>query len=449
MISARSALVAGVIIISAAALSPAVAAAAPAAQNTAAPQQTGLRPVCGGLLARLGCEVEVATTNGTAAPMVTGSGPLGWGATDLQKAHQIPTLGTRSGTIAVIDVGADPQLESDLGVYRAQYGMPACTTANGCFQQLDYQGGPALPPATSADDKAIDEEIAFETSLDVEMASAACPACHLTEIQIPDSAVPSTPPPGQPSNFDGYAQAFATATQTAVAHGASAVSMSYGLPGDAAMLQGSIANGLDHPGVAITASAGDGGFQGDAYLWPQALPTVTSVGGTELVEQSGLYVEGAWSQTGSGCTPTASAPAGQPAKVSGYCAGGRSSTDVSAVADNVAVYDTYTPATGEQLGWLVAAGTSAASPFIAGVYAAAGHLGAVHGPNTLYQAPSFAFHDVTSGGNASIGDASGDCLPVNAALSGSTTTFAGPLCAAQSGWDGPTGLGSPRGLLGF
>jgi subtilase family serine protease len=445
---ARFAVLVGAVVATAVAITPAVASATPTGSATPVPQATGMQPVCAGAYVQLRCDAERVTTNGPARTAITGSGPIGWGAQDLRKAHQLPSTDSHSGTIAIIDVGADPSLESDLGVYRQQYGLPACTTANGCFQQMDYQGGPALPPATTTADKAVDEQIAEETSLDVDMAGAACPGCRLLEVQIPDSQLPTPPKdPSQPTDYDGYAQAFGTAVRTAVGHGASAVSMSYGLPGDAKMLTGTIASDLDHQGVAITASSGDSGFAGDEYAWPQALPTVTSVGGTELVEQDGSYVEGAWSSAGSGCAPGTAD--GQPATLSALCGNGRSDTDVSAVADDVAVYDSYAPASGIKLGWLVLAGTSASAPFIAGVYTAAGHLAGVHGPNTLYQAPSSAFHDVTSGANGAIGTSDGDCEAVSGVISGSGTTFPNRLCQARQGWDGPTGLGSPRGLPGF
>lgn len=430
----RSALAAGILLACVATAFPATASAT---------EGTTLQPVCGNQLVTLACDADrVVTTTGPAGTEFTSAAPVGWGALDLERAHHIPTLLTAHDTIGIIDVGADPQLESDLATYRAQYGLPPCAT--GCFQQMDFHGGPPLAPGTTPLDKAIDEEIAAETSLDVDMASAACPHCDILEVQIPDSEVPTQQPP----DFDGYAQAFGVAVQTAIAHGANAVSMSYGLPGDTKMLTGTIAADLDHKGVAITASSGDGAFVGNQWVWPQALPTVTAVGGTELVKQSGSYAEGAWSMAGSSCVPGGTPAIGQPASVTALCGGGRASADISAVADDVAVYDSYFPASGLKAGWQVLAGTSASAPFIAGVYAAAGQLAGVHGPNTLYQRP-YLFHDVTSGSNGQVGDAEGDCIPVGSVLSGSNETFGNRMCAAQAGWDGPTGLGTPQGLFGF
>lgn len=450
MPSARSSLVVGVLVACAAAFTP-VAASAATTPAAGLPQGSELQPVCGAQFAALRCQSDrIVVPHGSARTAFSSTAPVGWGAVDLERAHQLPTLIPSHDTIGIIDVGADPQLESDLGAYRAQYGLPACTAANGCFRQMDYHGGPALPAATTADNKAIDEEIAAETSLDVDMASAACPHCDITEVQIPDSEVPQEPTdPTQPIDFDGYAQAFGVAAQTAITHGVDSISMSYGIPGDAAMLTGTIAGDLDHSGVAISASSGDSGFAGNGWLWPSSLPTVTAVGGTELVEESGLYAEGAWSYAGSDCVPDGTPAIGQPASVSALCGGGRAASDVSAVADDIAVYDSYTPASGLKLGWQVLAGTSASAPFVAGVYADAGNVSNVHGPNTLYRTPEILFHDITSGANGEVSDSNGDCLPVLGVVTGDNTTFPNRLCSAQTGWDGPTGLGTPRGVLGF
>jgi subtilase family serine protease len=410
------------------------------------PQATGLVAVCGGKFAGLACQSQRVTTGGHANRIITAPAPIGWGATDLEQAYRLPRHRTSSRTIAIIDVGADPRLGSDLATYRAQFGLPACGAANGCFRQISYNNGPALSPATTPAGKALDEQIAFETSLDVDMASVTCPSCRILEVQIPDSYVPAEQ---TAAAYDKYAGAFGTAVQTAVARGAAAISISYGLPGDSTMLTGTVAADLDHRGVAITAAAGDEGFYGDGYVWPQALNTVTSVGGTELVEQSGHYSEGAWSYGGSACAPTEPPPAGQPAAASALCGGARADTDVSAVADGVAIYDSYTPSTGWSLGWQVAAGTSIASPLIAGMYAAGGHLGGVLGPNTLYRASARAFNDVTSGTNGAISSSDGSCIPVATVLAGQQASFPDRLCQAQVGWDGPTGLGTPDGLAAF
>jgi subtilase family serine protease len=410
-------------------------------------EASAFESVCAGKLAVVSCQVQ-RLAPGSSGPYSSADGkPVGWGADDLRAAYELPSSPASPGTVAIIDVGAYPGLEADLATYRTQYGLPPCTGADGCFRQMDLHGGPPLAPLDTTDGRSIDEQIAVETALDVDMASAACPACRILEVQIPQSAIPTRPDDStQPVNFDGYANAFGDAVQTAIAHGANAVSISYGLPGSDHMLNGPVAALLSHRGVAIAASSGDSGFEGNKYLWPQGLPTVTSVGGTELVKETGRYSEGAWSPGGSSCAPAAP-PAGQPGEVSSLCKGGRAGVDISAVADNVAIYDSYSPSLNRPPGWTVAAGTSASAPFVAGIYVASGKLADVLGPNTLYRSAPPMFHDITSGTNGAISNGrcvTGETYPGQ----GTGVDFDSRLCTAGKGWDGPTGLGSPRGLFG-
>src|SRR6201999_2380019 len=136
-----------------------------------------------------------------------------------------------------------------------------------------------------------------------------------------------------------------------------------------------------------------------------------------------------WSGAGSGCETDLPAAIGAPASASANCGGHRASSDVSAVADpatGVAVYDTYAPYSGLPYNWINVGGTSASSPFIAGLYARGGHLSQVIGPNTVYNAAAGSFTDVTFGQNAPIRS----CSAAEIAL-----------CNSGKGWDGPTGVG--------
>jgi hypothetical protein len=63
------------------------------------------------------------------------------------------------------------------------------------------------------------------------------------------------------------------------------------------------------------------------------------------------------------------------------------------------VYDTYAPFSGQPFQWLIVGGTSVSSPFVAGIYARAGNLSQVIGPNTLYMDKASDFTDVTVGAN--------------------------------------------------
>jgi subtilase family serine protease len=397
----------------------------------------GVHAVCAG--AAGGCQAQLVTTSSTSSTPLVTDAPVGYGPADLAGAYQLPaaSVGT-AGTIAVIDAGAYPNLEQDLATYRSQFGLPACTIAGGCLKVANYLGGPPLAPASTVPDKQTEEQLGFETTLDIDMASAACPACHLIEVQVP-LADGST---ATQTDADTAAKDFASAVTTAIGMGANAVSISFQFNTDDSMTTGDPANALNHKGVAIVASAGDNAAEGKNSGWPQNLGTVVSVGGTSLYTTNAngtQFTQTAWSDTGSGCTPNLPPANGQPAAIAADCQGHRASTDISAVADpstGVATYDTYAPATGVPADWTIAGGTSAGSPFIAGLYARGGNLANVLGPNTLYSAPSSAFFDVTLGQNAP----PAYCQNQQEALS---------LCKAGTGWDGPSGIGAPSGLGAF
>ncbi len=101
------------------------------------------------------------------------------------------------------------------------------------------------------------------------------------------------------------------------------------------------------------------------------------------------------------------------------------------------MYDTYAPSSGEPNDWTIVGGTSASAPYIAGLYARAGHLASVQGPNTLYKASSSDFADITSGNNETYHSCA------------SYPGVSRSLCNAGPGWDGPTGIGVPHGLGAF
>ena len=348
----------------------------------------------------------------------------------LGAAYHLPAhfYGTR--TIAIIDAGVDPTLAHDLSMYRTTFGLPACTEASGCLQLENYTGGAQPAPQTGAQGTAIEEGVAVETSLDMDMASAACSSCHLLEISVPWQDA-------QDDN-DVSTGDFATAVNEAVADGASAISISYGYTPDATSTHGKELTALSRTGVAITASAGDEGFNGGIHqLWPSDLPSVISVGGVTLPASG---APSAWELGGSGCETDFPSAVGQPAAVTTLCGGHRAASDVSADADpstGVAVFDTYAPSSGVPNRWVVVGGTSAAAPYVAGLFARAGHLAAVDGPKTLYKSPSTAFEDITEGNN----EISQECSAY--------ASLSAAVCNAGPGWDGPTGLGMPNGLSAF
>ena len=324
--------------------------------------------------------------------------PSGYGPADLHSAYALPTAGGAGATVAIVDANDDPNAESDLATYRSTYGLPACTTANGCFKKVGQNGGG--PPSADAG-------WAEEISLDLDMVSAICPQCHILLVEASSASMAN----------------LGTSVNTAVSLGAKYVSNSYGGSESSADTSYDSAY-FNHPGVAITVSAGDSGY---GVEYPAASRYVTAVGGTSLKRAAGTprgWTETAWGGSGSGCSAYDAKPTWQ--KDTGCKK--RSVADVSAVADpatGAAVYDTY----GGDPGWEVFGGTSVASPIIAGVYALAGIPSAGSYPVSFpYAHYPNGLNDITGGSNGSCG------------------TY---LCGAGPGYDGPTGLGSPNGVIAF
>ena len=323
--------------------------------------------------------------------------PSGYGPTDIQGAYKIPAqtaVTSTSPTVAIVDAYDDPKAEADLGVYRTQYGLPACTTANGCFRKVNQSGGSKAPRANGG--------WAQEISLDLDMVSATCPSCKILLVEA------STP---------SFAN-LGTAVNTAARLGATAISNSYGGSDSSAT------SAYDHPGIAVVASTGDAGYEVES---PASFPPVVAVGGTSLTKSGTTrgWTETAWSGAGSGCSTINPKPSWQ---TSVTACSRKANADVSAVADpntGVAVYDSYSYQ--GVSGWLVFGGTSASSPIIGSGFALSGRTSGY--PASYTWANASSLFDVTSGSN-------GSCPTPR-------------WCNAQTGWDGPTGLGTPNGLAAF
>jgi hypothetical protein len=124
------------------------------------------------------CDTKIATDE-KGVPIRSAANPVGgWSPADLQSAYGLPAGGGAGLTVAVYGGGSDlADAESDLAVYRAQYGLPPCTTANGCFSKIDQNGGTNYPPpGTSTGDE-------LEQILDLEMVSAGFPACKILFVE--------------------------------------------------------------------------------------------------------------------------------------------------------------------------------------------------------------------------------------------------------------------------
>ncbi|MER5533510.1 S53 family peptidase [Streptomyces mirabilis] len=400
--------------------------AAPAAKATATAASTSSKvtwsPACSTpAKGRMACKALRVTGGTTAfqkanahADAVTpkaadAATPSGYGPSNLQSAYGLTSAAASNGsgeTIAIVDAYNDPNAEADLAKYRSYYGLSACTTANGCFKKVSQTGSTTSLPSSDA---GWSEEI----SLDVDMASAICPNCNILLVEATSATMAN----------------LGKAVNEAVTLGAKYVSNSYG--GSESSSDTSYDTSyFNHPGVAITVSAGDSGYGAE---YPAASKYVTSVGGTALSTSSNSrgWTESVWETsstegTGSGCSSYDAKPTWQ---TDTGCSK-RTIADVSAVADpatGVSVYDSY----GVTAGWYTFGGTSASSPIIAGVYALGGTPSSSSYPASFpyASAGTSALNDVTSGSNGSCGSSY--------------------LCTAKSGYDGPTGWGTPEGVAAF
>jgi subtilase family serine protease len=337
------------------------------------------------------------------ASAVAAATPSGLGPANLHSAYNLPSTGGSGLTVAVVDAYNDPNAASDLATYRSTYGLSACTVASGCFKQVSQTGSTTSLPTN-------DSGWAGEEALDIDMVSAVCPNCNIILVEA-NSATDTD---------------LGAAENEAVALGAKFVSNSWG-GSESSAQTGEDTSYFKHPGVAITVSAGDSAYGAE---YPATSQYVTAVGGTALSTSSNSrgWTESVWKTsstegTGSGCSAYDPKPSWQ---TDSGCST-RMEADVSAVADpatGVAVYDTYGGS-----GWAVYGGTSASSPIIAGVYALAGTPGSGDYPAKYPYSHTGNLYDVTSGNN-------GSCSPAY-------------FCTAQTGYDGPTGWGTPNGTTAF
>jgi len=348
---------------------------------------------------------------------ITSNTPIGLTPTQVRHAYGFDQLScSYSGTfgspnlcgygqvIAIVDAYDDPNIENDLNVFSAQFGLPSCTTANGCFIKAMPQGKPRS-----------DQGWALEISLDVEWAHAIAPGAKILLVEAKSNSL---------SNL------LAAVDYAVNQAGVHVVSMSWG--GSEFSGETSYDYHFNVAGVAFFASSGDSGH---GVIWPAASPYVIGVGGTTLnVDSFGNVIsETAWSGSGGGISAYEQEPIYQ-VNYGINSNGKRGVPDVSYDANpntGFAVYDSF--GYQGQKGWFEVGGTSAGAPQWAALLAIvdSGRSTPLSSINfevsiAIYNAAtgsvySLNFRDITSGTN-------GNC---------------GTLCTASKGYDFVTGLGSP------
>jgi subtilase family serine protease len=301
--------------------------------------------------------------------------PTGLSPATIKSAYSFSTSSTAGAgkTIAIVDAYDHPYIERDLNVFSQQYGLPACTTANGCFKKVNQNGGTAKYPRTNSG-------WALEISLDVEWAHAIAPGAKILLVEASSNSFTNL------LKAEDYAKAQAQY-----------VSNSWG--GSEFSSESTYDSHFIQSGVSFFVSSGDAGTPAE---YPSASPNVISVGGTTLHFNGGSFTsETGWSSSGGGCSAYETANSAQ-STGSVNCSGKRGTPDVSLDADpnsGVSVYDSFKY--NGQSGWFTVGGTSASSPMWAARSADAGtvvNAAYVYGSNITYR-------DITSGNNGE------SCLP--------------------------------------
>jgi subtilase family serine protease len=330
------------------------------------------RAVCPGpTFASARCHAWV-TTDSRGNPLASTS-PYGLSPQTIKSVYRFPTSSTAGAgkTIAIVDAFDDPTAENDLNVFSSQYGLPACTTANGCFKKVDQNGGSNYPRK--------DGGWALEISLDIQWAHAIAPGAKVLLVEAASNS---------------FANLLA-AEDYAKTH-AQYVSNSWGASEFSS--ETSYDSHFSQSGVSFFVSSGDAGLPAE---YPSASRNVISVGGTTLkLDSSGnLISETGWSNGGGGCSAyetATSAQSGFSQYAQVHCGGKRATPDVALDADpasGVSVYDS-TRYQG-QSGWFRVGGTSASSPMWAGRAAVSGAT-----VNAAYvYGSSITYRDITSGNN--------------------------------------------------
>lgn len=321
------------------------------------------------------------------------SSPSGLSPDTIKAVYGFSTSATAGAgtTIAIVDAYDDPTAEKDLNVFSSQYGLPACTTANGCFTKVNQTGGSKYPRT--------DAGWALEISLDVQWAHAIAPGAKILLVEAKTNSFANL------LAAEDYARTHAQYVSNSWGASEFSGESSY----DAHFAQS---------GVSFFVSAGDAGLPAE---YPSSSPNVISVGGTTLHFSGSTFTgETGWSSGGGGCSVYETATSAQ-SSFAGYaqvgCAGKRATPDVSLDADpasGVSVYDS-TRYQG-QTGWWTVGGTSASSPMWA---ARAADAGVVVDATYVY-GNSITYRDITSGNNGA------PCL------------VGYDLCTGRGSWTGAT-----------
>ena len=375
-----------------------------------------------------GVKIEQNAANATSSAATPNLTLVGFNSAKLRSAYGITELGSPATVIAIVDAYGYPSALTDLNTYRANYGVgvdsaamtacpntaskptfPAANAIRGCFAQISGVTGltTPLPKSNTGWNQ--------EGALDIDMATAICPKCSILFVAANSATFADL------NKAVGQANSYSNVV---------AISNSYG---GADFASTGLAPAVDNyqaaaaRGVAVTASSGDSGYGAQS---PASFTNVIGVGGTSLTLKTDgtRNTEIIWTLAGSGCSTQNPIPAQQTS--------GTTSCSKKAVSDISAVAN---PSTG--VGVIYGGkvyqygGTSVSSPIIASIFAVAGYTprsGAYAGALLYSNATTTNIFDVVGG-----------------AKNGNCPAATPKWCTTGTGWDGPTGLGTPIGTSAF
>jgi hypothetical protein len=415
-------------------------------------------------------------------PMVAAEpGPLAttpMGPPDVLAAYNVPTTAKANGKIVAIIDSPDNHALADVNGYRKKFGIPAlskCSTADGlptgsgtpCFAQINWDG----KPSTNTDPSMNNDG---ETSLDMDMISAACDDCSILLVESSQYFCPGEILGGVATAIKSGASAVSISlggpetTDPALAHVDAGSDGALHCPNDAS-LTSDPAGPYSTPGHLVFVASGDFGFensnagfgkiQAASPSYPATSPNVISVGGTTLFKTGAKYAEGVWNDgryglfdfgnpssptnglyqdiTTSGCSTEFAMPPWQASVLTGTTCKRRATADLSAAAafnDNGSSAGIGVYQSGQYGG---AEGTSASAPLVAALFTRLGLTSAASNDLGWITNHPGGFNDVGSAAYPiPAGGAKGDAKD---------TSTCGKLCLAGTGWDGPTGVGTPNG----
>jgi subtilase family serine protease len=377
------------------------------------------------------------------APLATSSTVVTYTPAQIRAAYgmsALPTAGTSltatqaaqlgaGQTIYIIAAYHDPNVASELAAFNAKFALPTCTTkaiasttslpltaasTSACEFSVVYATAAGAMTATAP---AYNSGWATEIALDVQWAHATAPLARIVLVESPDAAL---------SSLIGT-------IKVANAMGPGVVSMSFGAS------EGSWTSSVDSAftGTNMTylAATGDSGA---GVSWPAVSSKVLAVGGTRLTYSgSSARSEVSWSGTGGGTSAYTATPSYQTNSVPGMgTVARRTVADVAFNADpTTGQYVAVQSSGSSTVSWVSAGGTSLSTPQWAGLIAVANAsraaasqppIGLPHPLlytqiSTVPGSYAAAFADITQGSN------------------GTCTT-----CSARSGYDTPSGLGTPN-----